>query len=559
MIPYLGLREQGLFRKSANPRVRPAEFVFDARERRGHILAKMIGMKAKPDTKNIERREDILNVLILISIASVLGVYLVAATVLISKDGVTYITLAGMFSSEPLNVIKGLTPGYPKGLAFGYPFLILAAHKVAAWFGADSSVIGWTYSAQSMTLLCRVLALIPLYFIGKLLVGARRSFWATAILIVLPDPAQLGSDALRDWPHILFLAAGLCFLLRGARDGKWWMFSGAGLAAGFGHIIRPECGQVLVYGAAWILMRLVTPEHNMKRRALAGAMAGLLLGFAIPAAPYMAARGQILPQKLKEYIGVSTLWESGENSYTETGNSNTATIESALGGKTIRAVGKLAGQISDNLMYYFVPALVIGAYARIRRRSALSDIEKFFIPAFVFLNVLMMIMLYSRWEYISRRHCLPLAVVLTFYVPEGMEILARWLDLKFSKDRMQDARPSQRWFFILLAIGVGICTPKLLSSPGYDKQGYGEAAEWLRRNSRPADVVAVPDLRISFYAERKGIVYTNEIPEGSDYVVRIVEEQDEQKPSGEFGREMFSVRVEKREKNKKRVVIYQAT
>ncbi len=543
-----------------NPQIRGAyqrEIVFDARKRRVHILAKMTGMKAEPDTKSIERREDILNLFILILVASVVGVYLVATTVLISKDGVTYITLAGRFSSEPLNIIKGLTPGYPKGLAFGYPLLILAAHKVAAWFGGDSSAIGWTYSAQSMTLLCRVLALIPLYFIGKLLVGARRSFWAVTILIVLPYPAQFGSDALRDWPHILFLAVGFLLLLWGAKECKWWMFTGTGMAAGLGQLIRPECVQLVAYGVLWILIRIIAPKPGINRGTLAKALAALLLGFAIPAAPYMAVRGQILPQKLKEYIDASTVWESEGNHNTVTDRSTA--MASAFGGKTTRAIGRLAGEISDNLMYYFVPALVVGVYARIRRRSQATDIERFFVPAFVFLNVLMMVMLYHHWGYISRRHCLALVVWLTFYVPEGLEILARWIEQRLSKSQAQRNPPSQRWFFVLLAIGAAICTPKLLSRPGYDKQGYREAAEWLRQNTQPQDVVAIPDQRISFYAERKGEMYAMEVPKGTDYVVRIVEEQDDQKPSDEFGRKLFSARVEKRKKNKKQVVIYRVT
>ena len=522
--------------------------MFDAGQRRGHILVQMTSMKVDSDTKNTERWDDIVNLLILIFAASAIGIWRIAAGVLISKDGVTYIELAQRFPSEPLNVIKGLF--------FGYPFLVYSAHELAAVFGAPSSALAWAYSAQSVTLLCRVLALIPLYFIGKLLVGARRSFWAVAVLIILPYPADFGSDALRDWPHVLFLAVGLLFLLWGAKEGKWWMFAGAGVTAGIGHMVRPECGQLVVYGVLWILMRLAAPKPGMNRGALVGALAALLLGFAIPAVPYMAIRGEILPEKLKEYMTASALRESQRNHEVGIDTGSAVQSTSGLPVKTVRALGRLAGEMSDNLMYYFVPALLVGAYARIRRQSEVSDMEKFFIPAFVFLNVLMMIMLYHQWGYISRRHCLPLTVVLIFYVPAGLEILAQRLEQRFSKDQGQNDRPSQRWFFILLAIGTGICTPKLLSPPGYDKQGYRDAAEWLRQNSGPDDVVAVPDSRISFYAERKGIVYTAEMPGGTEYIVAIVGGQDEDALSAGIGRKEFSARVEKRKKNKKRVVVY---
>jgi len=516
-------------------------------------------MAAESETKNTARRSDTLNVLILILVASVLGVYLVATTVLISKDGVTYIGLAGRFSSEPLNVIKGLSAGYPKELPIGYPFLIFAAHKVGAWFGADSSALAWTYSAQSVTLLCRLLALIPLYFIGKLLVGGTRSFWAILILIILPYPAQFGSDALRDWPHILFLAAGFLFLLRGAQEGKSWTFGAAGLAAGIGHTIRPECAQLVIYGVLWLSLRLLAPKQGMSKRALLGAMALLLLGFAVPAVPYMAVRSEILPEKLRQYIQVFTLEESQRNHGTQTDAGSIVWTASGLPVETVKAVGRLAGEISDNLLYYFVPALIIGIYARARRRSQVNDIERFFIPAFVLLNALMMIMLYHHWGYMSRRHCLPLIVLLIFYVPAGLEILAQWLEQRLFRNHAQSNQPSRRWFFVLLVIGACICAPKLLTPLGADKQGYRDAAEWLRQNSRPQDVIAVSDLRISFYAERKSEAYADAIPEGVDYVVRIMRDEDEQKPSEGAGRKVFSARLEKRKKNSKAVVIYRAT
>jgi 4-amino-4-deoxy-L-arabinose transferase-like glycosyltransferase len=507
--------------------------------------------KPLSDTKNIRPGDDILSVLLLILIASVLGVYLIATTVLISKDGVTYVTAAREFSTGPLHVLKGLF--------FGYASLIFAAHKLATLFGAGSSVIAWTYSAQSVTLLCEVLALIPLYFIGKLLVGGRKSFWAVLILVVLPDPAQLGSDALRDWPHILFLAAGFLFLLRGAQEGKRWMFGMTGLAAGFGHIIRPECAQLVVYGVLWILVRLVRPKQNMNRGALLGAVALLLLGFAIPAAPYMIARGEVLPEKLRDYIQAVAVGEPQRPARAGTETDAIVSTASVLSLKPVKAVAKLASEMTDNLLYYFVPALIFGICARFRKRTQVSDIERFFIPVFVLLNVLMLIMLYDHWGYISGRHCLPLTVLLIFYVPVGAEILAEWLEQRLSAKRPPNREACRRWFFILLAIGFVVCTPKLFRPLGADKQGYRDAAEWLRQNSRPQEAVAVPDLRISFYAERKGEMYSTEIPKGTEYVVAIVEDEgDQRRPTG-FGREEFSARVEKRRKNKKRVVIYRVT
>lgn len=547
------------------------------------MAVQMTRIKLQSDSASTERGQDICSLAILILVACAIGLWRIATSVAISKDGVQYIELAQTFPSEPLSVIKGLS--------FGYPFLVFAAHKLAAAFGVSPSALAWACSAQSVTLLCRVLSLIPLYFIGKLLVGAARSFWAVGILIILPYPAEFGADALRDWPHVLFLAAGFLLLLRGAMEGRWWMFAGAGLAGGLGHLIRPECAQLVVYGVLWIVMRLAVPKPPMRRGTLVAAGAALLVGFAIPAAPYMAVRGQILPEKLKEYMTASAFrlpaaifypaqsacatsctpstssscrdrTQSGAGAPNDLGRCSAtmrlAGSASGLPAETVKGLARLAGEMSDNLMYYFVPALLIGAYARIRQRIQAGDMEKFFVPAFVLLNVLMMIMLRHRWGYISRRHCLPLAAVLIFYVPVGLEILAQWLEQRFSRDRTPGARSEQRWFFILLAIGVGICTPKLLRPLGADKQGYRDAAEWLRQNSRRDDVISVPDRRISFYAERKGIEHAMEAPVEADYTVRIVEDDGEPAPSDGSERQVYSAKVDRRKRNKKWVVVYRA-
>lgn len=217
-------------------------------------------MVATLKNKYKEHKDNVINLLVLIFIASVIGVYLIATTVLIAKDGASYIERAKKLSSDPVGVVKEHPPGYP--------FLIFAAHKFVTLFTDSSSVFTWIYTAQGVTLLCRLIALIPLYLTGKFFVGSGRSFWAILILIILPYPAEFGSDALRDWPHILFLAAGFLFLLWGAKQGKWWMFGIAGLAGGLGYIVRPECAQLVIYGGLWLLIRLFLPTHNMNRPQL---------------------------------------------------------------------------------------------------------------------------------------------------------------------------------------------------------------------------------------------------------------------------------------------------
>ena len=505
----------------------------------------------KIEAKSQRRKDDAVNLLILLFIASLLGVYLIATTVLIAQDGVYYIERAQEFSSDPSSVKMPHCPGYP--------FLIFITHKFVSLFSNSPSALTWVYSAQSITLLCRLLAIIPLYFIGKLLVGSRNSFWALLILILLPYPAEFGSDALRDWPHLLFLAMGFLFLLWGVKQGKWWIFGIVGLVAGLGCIIRPECVQLVVYSILWLLIRLLKPKCNMSKPKLVCALFVLLIGFALPVAPYVIKAGRIIPLKLKQLV------ESPNKAYTvsfsKTKSEQEVNIDSnnriySITSIIIKAFGRLIGEISENLMHFFVPALLIGIYCRFSKKSG-AMIERFFIPVFIVLNVIMMILLRYSQGYISRRHCLPLVVFLIFYVPIGLQICAEWLSSRFAKGSLENNPKPHLWFFILVAVGVAICLPKLVRPLRIEKQGYRDAAKWLKENTAQEDLIAVSDDRIGFYAERDISASKNKnASEGIDYIVSLVKDENDKPRVSRAVQEKVSLWVDKRRK-KYRLIIYE--
>ncbi len=503
-------------------------------------------MKARLEAWCREYESDVINLAVLFFVTSLLGVYLIATAVLISKDGVFYIERAQKLSIEPINVIKSHPPGYP--------FLIFIIHKFVSLFDKNSSLYGWIYSAQSVNLLCRVLALVPLYFIGKLLVGSRNSFWALLILILLPYPAEYGSDVLRDWPYILFLAAGFLFLLWGAEQGRWGMFGLVGLAGGLGHIVRPECAQLVLYGILWLLVGLFLPRRNMNRLKLLCALFILLFGFAVPTAPYLKARGRILPQKLDQLINFSDRLQTEENQDSKVDCRDNVYMAESMPLNVVKAIGELFEGISNNLMHFFMLPLLLGIYLRFRKKSVATNVERFFIPVFIVFNIMMMVLLYSNWKYISRRHCLPLVVFTVFYVPIGLSALSAWLAAKFTRGRSENARRPQLWFFILVITGLAVFTPKLLQPIHADKHAYKAAAQWLKENTQKNDLIAVFDKRIGFYAERKSLVYEQNIPNGARYVVLVVKNENENFDADVAVKKELSFSIDP--KKTKKIVIY---
>jgi hypothetical protein len=509
-------------------------------------------MAAELETKYKEHKKDIINLFILILIASLLGVYLIATTVLISKDGTFYIERAQRFGSDPILIIKTHPPGYP--------ILIFAAHKFVTLFAGNSSLFTWIYSAQSITLLFRLLGLIPLYFIGKGLVGSKKSFYAMLILILLPHPAKLTCDVTREWPYVLFLATGFLFLLWGGRRGKWWTFGLAGLSSGLGYWIRPECAQLVIYGFIWLALSMFSPKvGKMSRWKSLAALVLLFIGFAFPTLPYMKCTGQIVPAKAEWFIrtiSFDAVPDQTDTTKDVTGSTNRY-VARLIPSDILKALGEVFKTIGENLMWFFLVALMIGLSYRFRSDAKCE--EWFLITTFVLVNITIMVLRYCYIQSaVSKRWSMPLITFTIFYIPVGLHIAGNWMDSKSLVSKQRTNIPGEKrisWFSVLLLIGIGVCIPKLLKPVRIEKQGYREAAKWLKENTSLEDTVAVPDKRITFYAERKGLIYEKNIPHGAKYAVKIEQGEDEKLDVGRSILKELSLWVDQGKK-KKKIVIY---
>ena len=475
----------------------------------------------KKISEQFGKSRDLANLSILLTVALCIGICLIATTAIIAKDGVTFIKYGQQIEADP---VKTMVNEFQHP---GYPWLILTAYRMTGFLHENASILSWIYCAQSVTLIFRLLAITVLYFIGKQLFGARMSFWGILILILLPKPAEYGSDALSDWPHLFFLASGLLLLFKGVTNKRWWIFGFAGLAAGAGYLIRPECAQLVVLGSLWLGLQLLWPKRVMSKGKALSALVLMLVGFLAIAGPYMKLKGAVFPKKNVGQFTQSLLQQKipEEN---EQAASKAVHTSQFTPSNIAKALGKLGENIGETLMWFFVPALLIGMYKRFKTLKWYEP-EKFFIIAIIALNIPVMIGLYCKHGYMSDRHTLPLLIIPILYVPVGLQELASWCHKRFSRkveSSIAINRNERFWFLVLLLIGVSICTPKLFRPIRAEKQGYRAAAQWLKANTDSTAIVAVPDKRISFYAERRELVYENEnIPEKAEYIVKMFKKQ----------------------------------
>jgi 4-amino-4-deoxy-L-arabinose transferase-like glycosyltransferase len=377
-------------------------------------------MRIKTAVKKSITRQEIVCLSILLTITLCIGIYLIATTVIISKDGVTFISYARNFGIDPTQTMLK-EEQHP-----GYPVIIFLAHKILDFFGGRKSVFDWIYSAQIMTLIFRLFTVTVLYFIGKDLVGGEFSFWAILILVLLPKPAHYGSDVLSDWPHIFFLTAGMLLLMRGAVGGKWWLFGFAGISAGVGYLIRPECAQIVVYGSLWLVGQLFCLKRISSRPKTVIALSLLLVGFFVVAWPYMQLKGAVFPKKQVGKFAVNTQPAIIPPSQRLFASDTANIMPSGIAG----ALRRLFENIGDTLMWFFVPALLFGLHRSFRKVNWYEG-KQFFIIVFAVLNIFLMIWLYNKTGYMSVRHSLPLIVFTIFYIPVGLQVCASWLQNRF--------------------------------------------------------------------------------------------------------------------------------
>jgi hypothetical protein len=473
---------------------------------------------------------DVAGVMLLLTLTLCIGLYLIVTTAVIAKDGIFYIDYAKQIATAPLTGMRN------QGEHPGYSWLILAAHKLTDFLSKSTSVLRWVYCGQGVSLIFRLLAVAVLCFIAKQLIGARQSFWAVLILVLLPRPAEYGSDVLNTWPHLFFLVAGFLTLITAAKNNKWWMFGVVGLIAGAGYLIRPECAQLVVFGGLWLVLQLLRTKDTSDRIMVLYALVMLFVGYIIVAGPYVILKGTVFPEKS---ISISQI---------------PLFTPSHVGG----SFGRMVTATGEALMWFFLPPMLIGVLKSIKVRKWYEP-GTFFVVAIICLNLAVMMWLYCCYGYITDRHMLPMLIIPVLYVPVGLREMARYLSEKLSGKTGLFAAMNlseRTWLLVLTVVGIAVCIPKLLIPIRIEKQNYRAAAEWLKVNTNSADTVAVPDERISFYAEREAQVYgKGSVPAETKYIVIVSKNgNDKTLPEDRLGKVVYERAGEK--KGRGGVIIY---
>ena len=448
------------------------------------------------------RKRAAVHIGLLAAMAAAMGLYHLRTTVVISPDGVLYVEMAR-------DLLQGQAPRGPR-VPPGYPAMVAAAGALVGLDGQDARR-DWALTAQSVTLLCRVLSIVPLYLLYRRFIGGRGALAAMAIMLTLPRFAKHGADALRDWPFVLLFVSALAALSCAVRRGSLrWMLL-AGLLAAGASLVRAEGVLLAALGLAWIAREGLARGGAWSGRRSAIA-AGVLVGvFAAVAAAWLASTGYV--PRNAGIVAEVLANRPADAAAPLTGLAGVADF-------FVRVVHKsLSG------MMYIPLALLLAGWAHRFRQNA-DRHERFLMTA---LPVGWLAILAVRYACvgpeISTRYIMAPAMAMGFYVWAGVRLVTVTLDRALRK-RLRLARwPGRlglRGSAIATAALLIAAVPTLLLPVGHGKEVYRQAASYLRRHSPPDAMVASFDSRVWFYSERT----MGDSRVGFDYSVRQFSGED---------------------------------
>jgi len=138
-----------------------------------------------------------------LGLASVVTVYLIATTGIISRDGTRWVRMARDLADHPLKVMRE----HDQPPLF--PWTIVAVYDLGGrWLHADD-LQAWAISAQLASGVFAVLAILPLFALARQVGPPCVAGLAAMIAAVFPVWQRNGADALSDTLHLLLFLTGV--------------------------------------------------------------------------------------------------------------------------------------------------------------------------------------------------------------------------------------------------------------------------------------------------------------------------------------------------------------
>ena len=403
----------------------------------------------------------------------------------------------------------------------GFPLAMLVVSKIVRAVNPITAEPGNHYDAQLgermlasgqlANCIASALLVVPLFLLGRLLGGRFVGFVGAALFQVLPVVAHVTSDTLSEGCYLLGLSTAIWLGCRGLRRRGIGNFLAAGGIAGLTYLVRPE-GMLVVLAIGAVTAWQGISRAWTRNQSLA-CLAALGVGVVLTSMPYMAIIGGFTNKPSGDGFMKSTMgnpreklgnWEHGRVVkgpvlFAKWIDANTTSTM----GRIAFSVGAVTQETLKTTHYAPVLFAAFGVYA-LRRRFR-TDPALAFVGTFLVFNVALLLAFAAKMGYVSERHTVPLAMVISPLAALGMVPFVTFVS-RYAFSFLNPRR--DRWLLALVVVASAL--PFAVRPLHETRIGFRHAGNFLADVFREGDVIVDPFSWAEFYA---GPAVTRLVPE----------------------------------------------
>lgn len=432
----------------------------------------------------------------LVAVSLVVHLWLVDHTAVTARDGVGFARYAlGIQSPESagphnprrtfVDVIRAEKhpPGFPLAVWITAKFV----RKSTTLPLPDSTLL----ATQLVSVMAACLLVVPMYILGRMLFGRNIGFAAALLFQVLPVPAHVTSDGLTEATYLLPAVTALMLGVRAVRRPGVGGFLLCGLATGACYLVRPE--GLMVGGAVGLVAGWLGLTRRWPRDLAAGRLAGLGVGVALIAAPYMILIGSVTNKPtLKDTLdrpggGASRLiGESHSRLPAPTSGPLLARFWTHPEGGPVAvvtpAITATLQETGKGLHYGAAALALVGLFALRRRIAADPGLTVLVVllgvntAAAIWLGIRGYDVNDMRVHYVSERHVILIVLLGCLFATVGAVELGRAFSTDPTRSRVAAAA--------ILGVLVATALPATFKPLHAHRVAHKHAGEWLRERLR---------------------------------------------------------------------------
>ncbi|MEW6359764.1 MAG: glycosyltransferase family 39 protein [Planctomycetota bacterium] len=406
------------------------------------------------------------------------------ATVCVSKDAATFLSIARHIQD------KGLASAVETNQHPLFPLLMAGFQML---FGR--TILG----AQLFCSFLSALAVAPFYLLVRDVFGNPVARLAGAIFAVHGVVVCNAADILTEPAYMLFYLASLGFGLRALRKPSWTRFFMAGLLSGLAYLTRPEgLGAAMIVGGWAGLFGLARIKGGWKPFLVGGAV--LAAGAAICVLPYAGMNGWRLTPKKK--MAELVRFEENPSRQPYEAVKPKPPVEAAR--YNLHRMGELV-VVLVRTGHAWLVMLPFGLL--LRRTVGWGGFGEIYLLSAIAFNLLLGYAVNVVFGYVSQRHLLTAAALMMPWMAIGVEETLAGLASAGGVRRVVATLGGAA----LLALAASVITEDFLPRRR-DQEGTRRAGLWIARHMPDRTICGTLAPRVALYAHAEYIEMRSDYP-----------------------------------------------